>query len=259
MVLRTLFGVILGVTTIFLVTGYSYAFEEDIVGAWLFDQEDGRDSSPNGNDGEVNGKAKWVAGKHGRAFECDGSGTYVEVPFEDSMKVLNEGDFTLSAWFKPTEVSERISTVFQQGDANGTGRTWLFVNADDSEVRSFLGGGTTGSGFAVEYEEWYHGAVVVTEGGGIDTIQVYVNGEPEGVPNTTLGIESSEGNYFIGSHKNLPETDFFIGPIDEVVLVKRALTDTEIKELMEKGVMGVLAVTGEVKLTTTWARIKSRD
>jgi hypothetical protein len=35
-----------------------------------------------------------------------------------------------------------------------------------------------------EYGEWYHSAVVVTEGGGIDTIQVCINGEPEGVPNT---------------------------------------------------------------------------
>lgn len=250
--------VILILVSIFFVFSHSYAFEEDIVGAWLFDDGSGKtatDSSPNGNDGALNGDVDWIVdGKIGGALNFDVSG-YVEVPFDDSMKLLNESDFTLCAWFRPDEPPSRIAIVLQQGDDGGTGRGWLFVNGEEGEIRSYLGGATTASVVMVEYGQWYHGAVVVTEDGDSDTVQLYVNGEPEGEPNA-LGMESCEGNYFIGSHKSLAETDFFIGALDEVILVKQALTEDEVKELMEKGVMGVLSVTGKGKLAVSWGKLK---
>ena len=103
----------------------------------------------------------------------------------------------------PTENKE----IFQQGDGNGTGRTWLFV-ADDAEFRSYLGGATVPSGFYVEANTWYHVAVVVTEGGATDNVQIYVDGTPEGAA-SPMSMEDSQGNYFIGCHKNL--TNFWDG------------------------------------------------
>lgn len=238
----------------------SYGFKENIVGAWLFDDGTGMkcaDSSGNGNDGTVNGEVKWIDGKISGALNFDGSSTYVEIPSDDSMKVLNEDDFTLCAWFRPDETPGRIATVLQQEDGNGTGRTWLFVNGDGNEIRSYLGGATTHSNASVEYGQWYHGAVSVTEDGNNDSIQLYVNGEPAGDPHV-IGMESCEGGFFIGSHKSLADTDFFIGAIDEVVLIKKALTETEIQDLMESGVMGVLSVTGKGKLAVSWGALKKR-
>jgi len=237
----------------------AFPFKENIVGAWLFDEGSGKaakDYSGNGNDGEIKGNPQWVDGKFGKALRFDGS-TYVEIPFSESLRVLNKTDFTLAAWFYSEKLPppEWIEAVFQQGDKNGTGRTWLFIHRDSGgEIQSFLGGTTTSSGVKAEEEgRWYHAAVVVKEGGAQDEITVYVNGEP-GKPNV-VSLEDSEGNYFIGAHKAIK--GFFIGVIDEVVLIAKAMSGDEIKELMNKGVMNVLAVKARDKLPVCWAEIKS--
>ena len=135
----------------------------------------------------------WKDGKFGKALDFDGSTGYVEVPFDESMRVLNASDFTLAAWFTPDDIPTENKEVFQQGDNNGTGRTWIFVDSTN-EIRSFLGNATTGAGIGVEAGEWYHGAVVVTEDGASDIVQLYVNGEAVGAP-TPQSIEDSEGSY----------------------------------------------------------------
>ena len=48
---------------------------EDAIGVWLFDEGKGevaKDSSANGNDGELIGGPKWVKGKFGQGLEFDG-------------------------------------------------------------------------------------------------------------------------------------------------------------------------------------------
>jgi hypothetical protein len=188
---------------------------------------DPNDSSGNDNNGTIGGTENWVDGKIGSALEFDGSSTYVEIPFSESLRLLNQGDFTLSAWFKPDEIPPENKEVFQQGDGNGTGRTWLFVHSSN-EIRSYLGGGTTASGIGVEADTWYHAAVVVTEGGDADNIQLYVNGQQAGEP-TQRNMEDCEGVYFIGRHKN--PTNFWDGLVDEIQLYNRGLSAGEIRYL----------------------------
>ncbi|MFC1719289.1 hypothetical protein ACFL6S_36910 [Candidatus Poribacteria bacterium] len=101
--LRRLFVAILGVLMFFLTTGSGYAFRDNIVAAWTFEEGSGKvvgDVSGNGNDGELMGGAKWVDGKFSKALDFDGSSNYIEVPFDESMRVINEGDFTIAAWYK---------------------------------------------------------------------------------------------------------------------------------------------------------------
>ena len=249
-----LFVVILGVTFIFLMTGHSYAFRDNIVAAWPLDEGSGNDindASGKGNDGELKGGAEWIDGKFGAALNFDGSSNYIEIPFDESLWVINQGDFTLAIWFKP-DVIFRKHCIFQQADKNGAGRTWLFIVATN-EIRSFLGGAATNSGINVEAEEWYHTAVVVTEGGGTDTVQLYVNGDPEGAPFQTA-MNDSEGSFLIGCCKNMG--DFMDGIIDDVVLISKALDEDEIEDLMTKGAMSAEAVAPAGKLTTTWGGIK---
>jgi len=207
--------------------------EAELVGLWRLDETSGgtaSDSSGNGNDGTLNGTSQWEPlGKIGGALDLDGSTAYVTIPFSESLRVLNQGDLTVAAWFKLDEMPTQNKEVFQQGDGNGAGRTWLFV-APDAEIRSYLGNGTTGSGFYVEADTWYHAAVVVTEGGAVDSVQVYVNGEPSGAANP-MSMEDSVGGYFIGCHKNL--SNYWDGLIDDVRLYNHALTESELLSAME--------------------------
>jgi len=253
--LRRLSVVIFGAAIVFLAADPSYAFRDHIAAAWTLDEGSGNvihDISGNGNDGELTGGAEWVDGKFSKALDFDGSTGYIEVPFDESMRVINQGDFTLAAWFRPDEIPPENKEVFQQGDKNGTGRTWLLVHSSN-EIHSFLGGATTASGINVEPEEWYHTAVVVTEAGGTDTVQLYVNGEMSGAPGA-LGMEDSEGSYFIGCHKNL--TNFWDGIIDDVVLISKALDEAEVKDLMTNGVAAGVAVQPAGKLAVSWGSIK---
>jgi hypothetical protein len=214
------------------VTGEVCAAEPGLVGWWNFDEGPGptvADATGNGNAGTITGGVQWIAQETGGALEFDGSSGYVQIPFSPTVKVLNQGDFTLTAWFKADAVPTENKEVFQQGDANGTGRTWLFIASSTGEIRTYLGNATTASGVNVTAGTWFHAAVVVTEAGVTDTIQVYVNGKPAGAAGQ-LGVENSEGPYFIGCHKNL--TNFWDGLIDDVRLYNRALSADEIQAMV---------------------------
>lgn len=233
-----------------------YAFRENVLAAWTFEDGSGKavkDVSGNGNNGEIIGGAKWADGKIGKALEFDGSSSYVLIPFGNNMAVINKGNFTLAAWFKSDAVPTENKEVFQQGDKDGTGRTWLYIAANTGEIQTYLGNAATLSDVKVEPAEWYHTAIVITEGGGTDTIQFYVNGEPTGTP-SQKGLEDSQGDYFIGCHKNI--TNFWDGIIDEVALINKSLNQAEIKTLMDGGIQGVLSVESADKLAVSWGKVK---
>jgi len=217
-----------------LVLSIAGSASADLVAHWKFDEGSGNvahDTSGNGNDGTFIGDPQWVTGKIGGALEFDGTSDYIEIPFSDSLRVINQGDFTLTAWFRPDEIPTEYKAVLQQGDdaSGGPGRTWLFVH-QSNEIRSSLGGSPTGSGVGIEGGTWYHGAVVVTEGGDTDIVQLYVNGEPAGAPRQD-SMEDSEGVFYIGCHKGLG--NIWKGLLDDLRIYNKALTEPEILAAMQ--------------------------
>jgi hypothetical protein len=217
-----------------LATGAAGAADPSLVGWWNFDEGPGptvADASGNNNVGTLTGGVQWVAQQTGGALEFDGSSGYVRIPFSESLRVHNKGTgLTVTAWFKADAIPTENKEVFQQADGNGTGRTWLYITAANAgQVQTYLGGAATASGVSVTAGTWFHGAVVVTEAGATDAIQVYVNGKPAGAAGQR-GMENSEGAYLIGCHKNM--TNFWDGLIDDVRLYNRALTAEEIKAMV---------------------------
>ena len=201
------------------------AADPSLVGWWMLDESSGttaRDSSGNGNDGTLNGGLQWVDGKIDGALQIDGLSGYVQIPYSDSLKVLNQGDFACAMWFKPDVVT--LSNLLQQTDRNGTGRTWLYVG-NSGEIQTWLGGAATGSGVIAQAGIWYHTAVVVTELGATDSVQLYVNGDAAGTPGQ-LGMEDCEGDYLISSDKILTGR-WWNGLIDDVRIYNRVLTKGE--------------------------------
>jgi len=204
----------------------------DLVAHWKFDEGSGsvaHDASGNGNDGTFVGDPQWAVGKLGGALEFNGSSDYIEVPFSESLRVINQGDFSITAWFRLNEFPSEYKSVFQQGDdtSGGPGRTWLFFHQSD-EIRSSLGGSATGSGVGMESGIWYHAVVVVTEGGTTDSVQLYVNGEAAGAARED-SMEDSEGVFYIGAHKGLG--NIWDGPLDEIRIYSHALSEAAIRKL----------------------------
>ena len=224
----TLFPLVLSV----VVSSAANATDPSLVGWWRLDETSGktaRDSSGNGNDGTLFGNPQWDAGMIGGALHLDdASSDYVEIPFSEHLKVLNESDFTHTAWVNFDEVN-RKQQILMQGNLNGLGRPSFFITGSGA-VQSWLGGGGTFAGFFLETGQWYHLAVIVTENGSIDSIQLFVNGEATGNPGQ-MGMESCEGVYLIGRHK-MNQAEFMDGLVDDVRMYNRALTESELHDAM---------------------------
>ncbi|MHC4356006.1 MAG: LamG domain-containing protein, partial [Planctomycetota bacterium] len=207
----------------------------ELVGWWKFDEASGStaaDSSGNGNDGTLNGSATWAPadGQKGGALSMDGSaGGYVLIPNGGDLTLINQGDFTITMWFRQ-DVVTGIANLLQQTDVGGTGRTLLLADAATG-IRTFLGGTSTVSGIVEEAGVWYHVAVVVTEEGATDTIHFYINGQPEGTP-AAVGSEDCEGDYLIGTDKGIAGR-WMDGLVDDFRLYNHALSEVEILAAME--------------------------
>ncbi len=248
------------IVALLVITDPSYAFRDNIIGAWLMDEGSGkvvRDVTGNHGESEIVVQGDWTDGKFGKALSFDGSGGHVQIAFDPKFAVINESDFTFGIWFMTETLPKDRGTWiagFQQMDANGTGRTWMGIQNDTEAMYSALGN-IRPLGAVPEVGQWTHFASVVEEDGDNDTIRIYSDGEL--MTEEPLSVETCEGDYLIGCHKNLQAINSWEGILDEVVLINKALTEEELSDLMTQGVQGILAVESRSKLATTWGEIRS--
>ena len=256
--MRKLFlGVILSVLII-LPVHFGYAADDDSLVLYLpFDEGSGdtsEDQSMYGNDAAIN--IDWGDGHSGSAVAISGvADNFVVV--EHSESLVMDGEITIMAWINPTGAwGGEIKTVLAKSNHNGGETTsyGLVLEAPGNQITLFLGtgGGRTDAKFptALELDEWQH--VAASYDG--DTARGYVNGELLG--ETALGINfegTNDFNITIGASENRANYSFS-GNIDEVVVYNRALSDAEVEQVMENG---LLAVSSKGKLATTWASIKN--
>jgi hypothetical protein len=135
------------------------------------------------------------------------------------------GDYSVETWVQSTSGSNNQVFVAQK-DASGTGRSNLWIT-DDHEWGSFLGGVKTKSGVVPDLNEWHH--IVLTVDGASDQVRFYIDGvESANNPQAAgvSGVESSVGNWVLGSHKS-QSSQFFTGLLDEVAIYKYRLDDPD--------------------------------
>ncbi len=214
------------------------------------------DTSGNGNDGAFDvGGAKRVASKDanfGKAMEFDGA-SRITVEDSDSLQIDTEISFVM--WAK-------------KGDAiGGTGTLPRIISriGDVHELAMDTGHMVAGN-FAIYFgnnpgwttvvpvdEEWHH--IAVTFDGG--TFKVYLDGEDvfelqAGAPKTFTGT------VYIGSRHDLASSEYFLGLLDELGIYADVLTQEQVQDIMEAGVLGdLLAVSPHNRLGSTWGEIKA--
>lgn len=195
------------------------------------------------------GKLAWAAGRHGNAAVLDGSGGHVEIPSRPELDTVNEGDFTIAAWFKPADVppgkeNENNAnyavinkTGWHEGIRYGNDKKFVFehwIAGAKPEEPEWKGAGT----WENEYEPgpWYHVAGVVDRKGG--ATKLYVNGElintgefPPNAPARSYGKTTWKiGHAAPGAeHWAWPAK----GAIDDVRIYKKALSDAEVEGLFK--------------------------
>ena len=220
---------------------------EALLGIWFFDEGKGgeaKDSSENGNDGEIV-DAQWVDGKFEGALKFEG-GAHVAVgdfsDYEDEVSIVALIKTPAAPAWSDIIVgpcSDVILTL-QNHKLNFAGQcgqpiphnTWSETLLNDDEWHQIAG--------------TYDGKKV----------NVYVDGELE-ASNAAAGPFVAGAKY-IGSRDDKQEA--FTGLIDEIAFFYVALSDDDVKAIADSGLsiaLGFAAVSPQAKLTTAWAKLKS--
>ncbi len=231
---------------------------DGLVGAWLMDESGGdtvSDSSGNGLDGKVaQGNPSWVKGKFGNGLEFGGS----DMVTVDDDAALDLTSFTLSAWVKISGLTGKWLIIASKENRNPTGRNYgMFGNINSGVIHYSF---TTGNGWKsfdaktnIADGNWHH--VVATYEN--PNYKLYLDGtvDAEQTPGT---VPDNHDNFLYIGGCNIGDY-WMSGVIDEVVLYDRALSETEINDLMKNGIENALDVKPDGKLVTTWSHIKSRS
>jgi arylsulfatase A-like enzyme len=202
----------------------------NLSGYWKFDETSGttaNDSSGNGKNGTVMNGAVWTTGgKLNGALDFDGTDDYVSIPY-----IVNPStNFTAALWVKLEATAGTNAQIILQQEGT-KGRTWL-SRKTSGVLSSYLGAVDTLSTGTIAVGSWYHVAVVNNGG----TIQLYLNGQPDGSGARTVESETA-GIMRVGRHKT-PDTanEEWNGLMDQVRIYNRALTASEVLGLYSSGI-----------------------
>ena len=237
---------------------------KDCVGMWLFDEDKGdvaKDSSSKGNDGEIIGKAKRVAGKFGSALKFDGVTAAVSIEL-DVMDLNKDQSFSL--WFK-TKIDENIHARVLNAPFLNNYRLWLWIMRNGHGARGKLGFGYRAGDIGLEItsgqplndDNWHHVAAILDHT--TEQASLYIDGKLNAQSGIAkIKFNDSEGKLCLASTCT---RDFLPGQIDDVGVFNVALKEGDIKSIMDKGLKKVLdaaAVSPMGKLTTIWAVTKAQ-
>jgi hypothetical protein len=228
------------------------------IGLYLqFDKsgDPGLDSSIYGNNAEIKGKAKLVAGKYGSAMEFGGS-DYLLIQSSDSLQMSDTG-FSLAMWIKTKQKTGAANAswamTIEKGDWNTGNWGMNYPGYSLSKVRfqSFENGfldSKTGDDVLSNGEwQWIAGVLDAKA----KVWRVYVNGVMEVEEAKTLIFTPDKDPVTVASR--VGTSGFFTGTLDEVLYANGPLTEDELK----KHLNGQLAPVEPVgKLATAWGRIK---
>ena len=233
-----------------------------LTGLWLFDEGSGdvaADSSDSALDAAVVGNPTWVSGVFGSGLELNGSDSYIEVPAH-----VNPTDaITVSIWVKSMTddwnqhgwmVEKRNAYIIHpnQGTKNVS---WPICNGG---CWNKPGGWRDGEVGPDDITEWH--LYTTTFDSATGEWNIYIDGVAESTMEIdTNPIDADDGELFIGRDTCC---DGRIGDavIDEVAIFNVALSASEIKLMMDKGLSALLLtpVEPEDKLSTTWASVKQQ-
>lgn len=171
----------------------------------------------------------------------------VTVPVTKSLDTVVD-QLSIGAWFridKDSDTGLRRDTCYLLEDQSATEATpdaWAFGVWNEGGAIT-LAWGTK----KITKGEWTH--IAGTYDGTV--LQMYVNGEKDTAANMTGKIGRVANPLGLGKYGG----ETYVGGVDEAFLYKRALTQAEIKKLMN-GWTSALAVEPSGKLATLWAGMK---
>jgi len=228
---------------------------EEAASIWLFEEGKGnttKDLTANGNHAEFNGNPQWTKGRFGQGLKFDGGSDYLSVKDSDSLDVEGEA-LTLMAWVKADGWPSGWNHIIRKTPEDPR----IYILGVHSSALPFMFLKTVAQQYddiqgktKLPTKKWIH--LAMTYNGKV--IIIYVNGEPDATEPAKGKIEASDGELRIG--RGAP-AGYLAGTLDEVAVFRVALSQNQIKSVMEVGFEVSLSVDSEARLASTWANIKA--
>jgi hypothetical protein len=224
--------------------------DPSLVGHWKLDETGGTaaDASGNDNTGILVGEPARGPGKIGNALLLDGRDRYVNIPVSPSLERVNEGNYSITAWFRPNSKPSGADLSARDGAhaiLMKAGLEGLRYGCDQRfHMEHALGGtasATVPSAGTYLAGGFRHVAGVVSRSEG--SVKVYVDGKLEGTApfGAAAGARDlSKDPWKIGiAAPGLWAAD---GAVDDVRIYARALSAHEIRALSGGSSAGPLIV-----------------
>jgi len=219
------------------------------VALWLCDDSGGilKDSSGNGHDGTLEGKASFVAGKYGKALELHGDPDCIVVP--GSADLTGPTAMTVEVWVKAKQQAAYHIPIAK--GVKGVGHWEIYLLAGAGSLSTYIPdlGDFTGT-HSVTDDEWHHCAMI-WDG---SSITLFVDGEQVNNWGGLKGkkIVADDQDLHIGS---LVEGSLWhSGLLDEIRISDTAL---DVKDLGFDKSLANVAVDQEGKFAISWGQIKA--
>lgn len=195
-----------------------------------------KDESGNGNDGNVNG-ATLTADR----FDNENSAFNFEndnIVVQDDATLQITNSITLSAWVKLSTSNQSNPILIKENNNYAVilidGKVMLYargISFEDTTLPQIYGNIDVNNG------QWHHIAATIDS----EYATIYVDGQIDVHYTKTGNITNSSGNLEIGSE--VSASHYFDGTIDEVRIYNRALSETEITDLIENNQSEVILKT----------------
>jgi hypothetical protein len=246
---------------VFTSSSYARVDPESVVGIWLFDEgedDTAYDASGAKHDGEILGNVKWVDGKFGKALDFPGApGSFVSIPDEEKLNLVT---WSVIAWVKINKgVSGEYHVVVKEEPS--VTRNYGIVVKQDFAYPTFTSGASVWKNVAgktpVADGEWHHIAITYDK----VVEKLYIDGVLDVQANYTDTPDTTPGPLGIGAGGTKGDVAPTKGVIDEVALFNVALTEDDIRDIMNNGIERAFALPAVLpldKLTSAWGGIKIR-
>ena len=165
------------------------------------------------------------------SFTYNGTSSQVSVPDNANLEP-GSGDWTIEAWFKPTQFTASNKTVLGKFDNGGTSASISYaLRQGDGNIRADFSNGTTAfvsDNYSISLNNWVQMVYVWSRSTNI--LHTYSNGVLKQSKAITIsgGIRNSSTNLFIGSYNGGEYAQYFKGQIGIVRMYKKALSATEV-------------------------------
>jgi len=245
------FLVLVAIISLIPAQSFSEIKADSIVLALPF-EGNAKDLSDNGTDGEVEGGAKFVDGKIGKAVELDGKDDVVKI--NKKIGALEEVSFV--HWVNSTGRDAQWRVFFNNnGWKAGDIHYQLHPNKQiEFSIHGNPGGNDTFAKFMItgkEMNKWVHVATVYSAKE--KKIWFYVNGKLD-VENKWGGNPGVLDKAGIGGWDGQRQWQ---GLLDEFIIFTTVLEEKDIQTLMDEGIEKTLSIQPGNKVATTWASIRN--